>query len=118
MDQDIHFQHSTAFAAGAKTTFYQVPYRCTLRKISGIVQANPGDDDTITVTGGATVDAATNLGVLTFGENIAAGAVGSWVADATDGGTVLEEGSFLKFVTSAASAAVVNLDIELDPYAR
>jgi len=118
MDQDIHFQHPTAFATAATTTYFQVPYRCTIRKISGIVQADPGDDETITVTGGATVAAATNLGILTFGETIAAGAVGSWVADATDGGTVLEEGSFLKFVTSDASAAVVNLDIELDPYAR
>jgi hypothetical protein len=119
MDQDIHFQKPAAFAAGALTTFFQVPYRCTLREIKGIVQADPGDDETITVTGGATAATATiALGVLTFGNTIAAGAVGAWVPDATTGGTVLEEGSFLKFVTSAAAVAAVDTDIELDPYAR
>jgi hypothetical protein len=118
MDQDINFQHHTAFASGASTTYFQVPYRCTLRKVSGIVQADPGDAETVTVTGGATAAAATALGVLTFGTDIAAGAVGVWAADATTGNTVLEAGSFLKFVTSTGDAAVCNLNIELDPYAR
>lgn len=119
MDQDIHFQKAIAFAAGALTTYFYVPYRCTLRAISGIVQGDPGDAETVTVTGGATVATATTaLGVLTFGTDIAAGAIGTWAADATTGDTVLEAGSYLKFVTSAAAAAVCDLDIELDPYAR
>jgi len=119
MDQDINFQRAAAFAAGALTTYFQVPYRCTVRGISGIVQADPGDAETITITGGATISEATvAIGVLTFGTNIAAGAVGTWAADTTTGGTVLEKDSYLKLVTSAAANAVCNLNIELDPYAR
>ena len=119
MDQDIHFQHQTAFATGAITTFFRVPYRCTVRGINGIVQGDPGDAVTVTVTGGATAAAATTaIGVLTFGTDIAAGATGTWAADATTGDTVLEEGEVLKFVTSAAAAANCDIDIELDPYAR
>jgi hypothetical protein len=83
MDQDIHFQHRTAFAAGAATTYFQIPYRCTVREINAIVQADA-----------------------------------TWAADATYGDTVCAEGGFLKFVTSAASAANCDIDIELDPYAR
>ena len=119
MDQDIHFQHTTAFAAGAATTYFLVPYRCTVREISAIVQADPGDAETITVTYGATAaTASTAIGTLTFGSTIAAGATATWAADATTGDTVCAEGGFLKFVTSAASAANCDIDIELDPYAR
>ncbi len=119
MDQDIHFQRAAAFAAGALTTYLYVPYRCTLRALSGIVQADPGDAETVTVTMEPTVGgASTTMGVLTFGTDIAAGAIGAWVEDATTGGTVMEAGSYLKFVTTAAATAVLDLDIELDPYAR
>lgn len=118
MDSNIQFTHSISFAAGAVTEYWQVPYRCTVRKVSGIVQADPGDAETITVTGGATTAAATAIGVLTFGTDIAAGAVGTWAADATTGMTVLAAGSYLKFVTSAAAAAKCDLIIELDPFAR
>ncbi|WP_289020401.1 hypothetical protein [Desulfobacter postgatei] len=118
MLSDIMFQHHTAFAAGATTTYFQVPYRCTVRSVAGIVQADPGDAETVTVTGGTTAATATTaLGTLTFGTDIAAGAVGTWAADATTGNTVLEEGSFLKIVTSAAAAADLDLNIELDPHA-
>jgi len=119
MDQDLNFQHSMAFASGAQTSYFQVPYRCTLRKVSGIVQADPGEDETVTVTREPTVGGtSTDLGVLTFGHDIAAGAVGVWAADSDDGASVLEEGEFLKFVTSAGSTATLDMNIELDPYAR
>jgi len=119
MDQDIHFQHRTAFASAAATTYFYLPYRCTVRAIGGIVQANPGNAETITVTNEATVGGtSTAVGVLTFGSSIDAGAIGTWTADATYGDTVFAAGSFLKFVTSAASAANCDIDIELDPYAR
>jgi phosphoribosylaminoimidazole (AIR) synthetase len=119
MDQDLNFQHRMAFAAGAKTSYFQVPYRCTLRKVSGIVQADPGDAETVTVTTEPTVGGTSAaLGTLTFGTDIAAGAVGTWAADATTGATVIEKGEFIKFVTSAGADADLDLNIELDPYAR
>ncbi len=119
MDQDIHFQHVTAFAAGAVTTYFRLPYRCTVRDINAIVQADPGDAETITVTHEPTVGGtSTAIGTLTFGSTIAAGAIAVWAANATTGATVLEAGTFLKFVTSAAAAAACDIDIELDPYAR
>jgi hypothetical protein len=124
MDQDIHFQHKTAFASGAITTYFgPLPYDCTLRNVTGVVQADPGENETITFTGGGSVasgaaGATTALGVLTFGSGIAAGALGTWAANATTGGMTLLAGSLMKLVTSAAAAADVDLDIELDPYAR
>lgn len=121
MDRDIFFQHQTAFATGADTTTYlQLPYRCTMRDLKGIVQDDPGNGETITVTYGATIATATTaIGVLTFGTDIAAGAVGAWVADSTDGETVMAEDGYLKFVASTgAGVATCDLNIELDPYAR
>jgi len=114
--------HVTATANGAAvTTYLEVPYRCTVLDIAGIVQADPGDAQTVTVTNEATVGGtAIALGVLTFGSVIAAGAIGTYVANATTGKSVLAKGSFLKFVTSADGDAVAILDmsIELDPHAR
>ena len=123
MDQDIRLQHSTAFASGAVSTYLEVPYRCTLRNVVGIVQADPGDAETITIFGGGTVaagaaGATTTLGVLTFGSDIAPGAKGTWAPDSTNGSMTLLAGSMLKITTSAAAAAAVHLDVELDPYAR
>ena len=121
MDQDINFQHSTLFASGAgTTTYFQVPYRCTMRNLRGIVQADPGDDETVTVTTEDTVGGtAVAIGVLTFGNDIVPGGVGVWVEDATYGGTVIEKDEFLKFVPSSGDAAATcDLNIELDPYAR
>ncbi len=117
MDQDIHFQHKTALAAADTTTFFQVPYRCTMRALRGIIQATNASAETVTVTYGPTVAAATAIGVLTFAIG-AAGGVGTWVADVAT--TVLEQDGFLKIVVSSVGtdAADVDLDIELDPYAR
>ena len=119
MDQDIHFQHKTAFATGAVTTYFRVPYRCTVRDVNAIVQADPGDDETITVTYEPTVGGdSTAIGTLTFGNDISAGAIASWTANTSTGDTVIDEGGFLKMVTSAAAEADCDVDIELDPYAR
>ena len=113
MDQDIRFQHVIDF--GAVTHYFIVPYRCTLRNVTGIVQGDPGDADTVTFTENS---AGTALGVLLFGSTIAAGAVGTWTADTTDGAHVLAAGELIKIVTSAAATVQCDLDIELDPYAR
>lgn len=121
MDQDINFYHRTAYANGASTTtYFQLPYKCTMRDVRGIVQADPGDDETVTVTYGTTIATTTTaIGVLTFGNDIAAGAVGTWAANATTGDTVMAEDGYLKLVTSSgAAAANCDLTLELDPYAR
>jgi hypothetical protein len=119
MDQNIYFEHAIDFAAGAVTEYFVVPYDCTLRDVAGVAQGAIGDDETVTVTTEPTVGGtSTTLGVLTFAGTVAAGDVGAWVADTTDGGHKLFAGEFIKLVTSAGSAAKVNLTIELDPYAR
>jgi len=120
MDQDIHFQHTTALAAGADTTTYlQLPYRCTMRDVRGIIQGANAAEETVTVTYGTTVAAATAIGVLTFAIG-SAGGVGTWVADSTTGETKMAADGYLKFVVSSVGtdAAAINLDLELDPYAR
>ena len=109
---DTSFQHNIDFAADAVTHYFRVPYRCTLRDITGIVQANPGDTETITLTHEPTVGGtSTALGTLTFGTSIVAGALGTWAAHATTGDKVMTEGEFIKMVTSAAAAAQCNLNI-------
>lgn len=109
------FFKSIDFSTGAVTEYFVVPYMCTLKSVSGIVQADPGDAQTITVTSGAAVGTATTaLGVLTFGSSIAAGAQGSWAKNATTGDTKLKEGDILKFVTSAGAAAKCDLMINFD----
>lgn len=120
MDQDTHFQHTVEFASGAgTTTYFQLPYACTMRDLKGIVQSDPGDAVTVTVTYGSTDAAATAIGLLTFGSTILAGAVGTWAADDTDGETIMAKDGYLKFEPSSGEAAATcDLNIELDPYAR
>lgn len=113
MLSDTMFQKSISFAESAVTEYFAVPYRCTVRKVSGIVQADPGDAETITFTVNSSGD---SLGVLTFGSDIAAGAVGEYTR--SDDTVILEEGDIIKIVTSAGAAAACDLNIELDPYAR
>ena len=121
MDQDIHFQHKTALVNNGETTTYlQLPYDCTVRKLRGIIQGTNGSEETVTMTSEATVGGtSTNIGVLTFAAG-SAGGVGTWVADSTDGETALDEDAFLKFLVTTAGTddADIHLDIELDPYSR
>lgn len=124
MDQDIHFQHKTAFVSGSTPeTFMKVPYECTIRDVTAVLQGDPGDGDTLTIEGGGSVasgaaGATTTLGVVAFGSGVAAGTVGTWTEDATNGGMTLLAGSMLSFTLSDGTAADVDIDIELDPYAR
>lgn len=123
MIKDTYIQHGMAFDSGALSTYLKMPYACTLKNVTGIVQADPGDNETVTFTGGGSVasgasGATTTLGVLTFGSGVAAGADGTWVGDATNGNMTLLSGSWLKTTTSAAAAAVCDLNIELDPHGR
>ena len=88
MDQDIHFQKTIAMAAAAAVTAYMVlPYRCTLRALSGLANASMVAGQTVTVTYGATNTAATAIGVMTF--PTAAGVKGVFVKNATTGSTVM-----------------------------
>jgi len=117
MDQDIHFQHSMTGSTGAAVTeYFRVPYRCTLRDVKAVAQADIGDSETLTLTEKV---AGTALGVAAFGDDIAAGALATWTADADNGDHVLEKGEFIKIVlTQCTAAGKVDIDIELDPYAR
>jgi len=99
------------FASGAATQYFIAPFRCTLNDVSGVVQADPGDAETVTFKDGA---GGNSLGVLTFGTDIAAGAKGTYVPDTTYGSTVLEEGDLIEIVTSTAADAVCDMFLKLD----
>lgn len=119
MDQDIHFQKLLDWQTAAPTTHYMlVPYRCTLRDMTAICQTSIDVDETITVTYGTTIAAATAIGVMTMPTG--AGGEGVWVADTTTGDTVMAAGGYLKFLTSssAGNASQCDIDVEFDPYAR
>jgi len=86
----------------------------TVRNAVAVCIADPGDAQTLTLTG----DSVT-LGVLLFGSSIAAGAVAGWTADATNGDHELPAGTVLLLTGSATGDAVALwAEIELDEHAR
>lgn len=117
MMEDIRHQLMLQTSTGATADAYlAVPYNCTLRDIIGTCQADPGDGEVITVTENS---AGTILGTYTFGSSIAAGATGTWAANATTGDHVIVAGEVLKFQITQCSAAVwIHLNIELDNACR
>lgn len=102
-------------SASAEATFYiPVPVRCTIKGVQAACSADPGDDETITVS-----KATTTVGVLTFGNDIAAGATGVYAKDSTGGETIFDAGDVIKVVISNLTAAATFCGyIELDEYAR
>ena len=102
-------------SASADVTFYiPVPTRCTVKSVQAACSVDPGDADTITIT-----KATTAIGVLTYGTDIAAGATGTYAADATTGQTIFEAGDVIKVVISTLGAAATFCGyIVLDEYAR
>lgn len=118
MITDTFFQKMLNWQTSAATTEYMiVPYRCTLRDITSICQTSIDVDETITITYGTTTAAATAIGVMTMPTG--AGAVGAWVLNTTTGDTIMEEGGFIKFLTSASAgnASQCDINIELDIHA-
>lgn len=118
MISDTSFQLTLDWQTAAPTTIYmQLPYRCKMKDVAAICQTSIDVDETITVTYGTTVAAATAIGVLTMPTG--AGAVGAWVLDTTTGDTVLAADGYLKFVTSASAgnASQCDLNVTLDIYA-
>ena len=99
-----------AFATAATTERFVVPYDCVVRDAKAVVNADPGDAETISIINGSST-----IATLTFGTDIAAGATGTFAKDSTNGNTVLSEGDVLEFTTSAATAATYSVTLELDP---
>lgn len=99
------------FDTGAQTYYMPAPYKCTVRNAWGILDGDPGDDDTITIRSGTTA-----VATLTFGATVAAGDVAVFARDATNGDTEFAEGAGINFLTSAAAAADAMVMIELDPH--
>ena len=116
MDEDIRFTVNVLGIVGVATYPFVCPYKCTVRSLIGAVSADPGDDETVTLTNAT--DSKT-LGVLTFGNDIAANAKGVWTADVTNGDYVNDEGDVLLFTTSdCAAIANFSMILELDPKCR
>ena len=115
---DTSFQWIHTLTGGASTSYFTVPYICTVKNFRTTLQGtDPGDADTLTVTENS---AATALGVATFGTGLSAGDSATWVANATTGKHVLAANEVIKVTGSIAvnQPATVLIDIELDPYAR
>lgn len=101
-------------ATGAAADFYiPVPTRCTVRTMQAACSADPGDAETITL-----LDGSNTVGVLTFGSTIAAGATGTYAADATYGATIFDAGDVIKLtITQLTAAATFVGYIEVDEFA-
>ena len=112
MSEKIWF--SILGSSSAAVDFYvPVPLRCTILGMQAACSADPGDAETITLASGSNT-----IGVLTFGSTIAAGAVGTYAADATHGNDVLAAGGVLKLTISQLTAAATFCGyIEFDQFA-
>jgi len=117
MDEDIRFCIGILGSSGGATNrYWQAPYMCTMRDIKATWSADPGDNETITVTNETQ---SVTLGVLSFGASLAVGAKGTWTADTTNGNTVNASGDVIKFaMTQLTAASVCELIVELDPKCR
>ena len=106
---------SVTGATNADTVFYiPVPSKCTVLTAQAACSADPGDGETIVFASGST-----NVGTLTFGTDIAAGATGTYAADATNGETVFSAGGSIKATISTLTAAATFVDyVEVDEFAR
>jgi len=99
---------------GALDHYIPAPCRLIVKSIQAACSVDPGDAETITVAKGSTT-----VGVLTFGSTIAAGAVGTYVADTTGGETIFEKGEVIKLTISALTAAsAFNGYIEVDEFCK
>ena len=116
MDQDIMFPVNVLGIVGVATYPFVCPYKCTVRDLAGAVSADPGDDETVTLTN---LTQTKTLGVLTFGNNIAANAKGVFTPDSTNGNFINAVGDVLLFTTSdCAAVANFSMMLELDPKCR
>ena len=102
-------------ASGAATTIYiPVPVRCTVLSAQAACSADPGDAETIVFA-----DGATTVGTLTYGTDIAAGAVGTYAADSTNGENIFAAGEAIKATVSQLTAAATFVGyVEIDEFAR
>jgi hypothetical protein len=102
-----------AGGTGGATTFYiAAPYDLTIKGAQAACSADPGDGETITFG-----EASTDVGVLTYGTDIAAGAVGVYAADSTNGKHKFDKGDAIKVVISQLTAAATFCGyIDVDPY--
>lgn len=102
-------------SSSAAATFYiPVPVRCTVKTAQAACSVDPGDAETITLA-----DGSNTVGVLTFGTDIAAGATGTYAADATYGETIFDAGDVIKVtITQLTAAATFSGYIEIDEFAR
>ena len=116
MDEDIRFPVYILAATGAVVQPFIVPYACTVRSITGIAGADPGDDETVTVTNNTQ---STAVGVLLWGNDVSTYAEATWTADVTEGDTVNAAGDVLLFtVSTCAQASLLTLMLTLDPKCR
>lgn len=96
-------------------TFFRVPFRCTVRNLSGVTAADCRDE-TFTISSGGD-----DIGTLTFPDEAAyaseGDAHGGYSPDSTHGDKVLDKGDVIQVTTADATAAAFML-LELDPFGR
>lgn len=104
----------TGNTSAAADFYVPCPVRCTVKSMQATPNVDPGDAETLTLA-----DGSNTVGVLTFGTGIAAGATGTYAANATYGETIFDAGDSIKIsVSQLTAAATFNGYIEIDEYAR
>lgn len=96
-------------------TYFRVPFRCTVRGLSGVTSANC-QNETFTISSGSD-----DIGTLAFPDHAdyssAGEGYGGYTPDSDNGNKVLDKGDVLKITTDDADAQAF-LTLELDPFGR
>ena len=99
---------------GASTFYIPAPFDLQIKGVQAACSADPGDGETLTFS-----ENSNEIGVLTFGSSIAAGATGTYAADSTYGNKTVDAGDVIKVViTQLTAAATFSGYIDVDPYCR
>ena len=107
----INFQLLSANGSAA-TYYIPAPFDLKVLGMQAACSVDPGDGETITIS-----ENSQEIGVLTFGTDIAAGATGTYAANATYGTKTVNAGDVIKVVfTDCTAAATFSGYIDVDPY--
>jgi len=102
-------------ANGSSLVYYiPAPFDCKVLGMQAACSVDPGDAETIVLS-----ENGQTIGTLTFGSTIAAGATGTYAADATYGTKTVNAGDVLCLTFSDCTvAATFSGYIDVDPYCR
>jgi hypothetical protein len=104
----------TTSQGGTTYGYLRAPYACKIRDLLVVCQADPGDDDVVSV-----LSDAQTIGTCTFDAAVDVGeAAGAYAPDTTYGDTQFAAGDLIRISCTTTATAAVGLwcNLTLDPF--